>query len=81
MIVERSEEGNGMQQIMKQTSNIFFGINVAFLDIQISNSNQNHYTLHIGAIIKKNEQVSMNKHQKTVIKFLSNLLPTQSTFN
>lgn len=73
MIVERVEKEYHLQQIMKATSNIAFGINVPFMDISISMNKHGQFVLQVSAIIKKNQSVKTAEHQRIVIQFLSHI--------
>lgn len=73
MIVERVEKEYHLQQIMKSTSNIAFGINVPFMDISISMNKHGQFLLQVSAIIKKNQSVRTAEHQQIVIQFLSHI--------
>jgi hypothetical protein len=61
---------------MKSTKNIFFGVNVPFMEIVVKKLKDKQYGVMINAIIKKNHHKKMPENQQTIIKFMVSLVKT-----
>ena len=54
MIVQQTEKDGQLQQIMKSTKSIYFGVNVPFMEISIKKGKDKHCVMAVNVIIKKN---------------------------
>jgi hypothetical protein len=64
---------------MKSTNNIFFGVNVHFMEIIIKKAkDKQQFMIMVNAIIKNNNQKKTVDNQQIIIKFLSSLVKSSS---